>query len=249
MNGIISILIAARHDEDREFILATLSGQADFYITESVNDETGVIIKSERIKPDILIMDLQLNEKSGPELVRIIRRRSPSTAIIIICDKSEITDENRNLSGIELIPAVNPVEIHASLAIKAGISGFLLKGSDIDILTHIIREIYKNGCYINPSINSSVIDLIAKLSQIPMKSENSILSRLEYNIILLLAHGFSDAQIAGNLNYNIGTIRNCITHIRQKVKIKSRIEIVIYLLFSGHICIEHLCTMERKEKK
>lgn len=252
MNDTISILIAARLEEDQKLILGALSGQINIntagvsgevsrgasgeiscgvyntasgtgcFAVSTVNDETGVIIKTQKLKPDILILDWQLSETTGPDLVQIIRRRSPSTAIILICGSGDRQDE-----------------VYTNHSIITCISGFLLKESDIDKLIHIINIIILGGCYINASITVKILKM-ALINNFYFEAENISISQLERSIISLIARGFSDTQIAGELNYSAGTIRNYITGIRYKIKMKSRIEIVNYSIASGIISPEHV---------
>jgi len=227
MNNIINILIASTHDNDQKRILAALSEQEDLFITGIAKDEPGVIIKAENLKPDIIILDLQLSFIDRLDLVRIIRKRSPSTSIIILCDNDDCE--------------------HVSLAVTAGISGFLLKELDFDKLASIVKIIFLGGCYINSSITFKVFSSFSFLNHFFGQEEQAIFSSLERGIITLLAQGYSDAQIAKELNYSAGTVRNCITGIKYKTKIKTRIEIVLYSIFSGYIRPEPLLIW--KEKK
>jgi len=225
MNDIINVLIASRNEEDQERILAALSGQEKYNIIGIVKDETGAIIKSGYMKPNILIIDLQLSETNELDLVRIVRRGSPSTAIIIICD--------RNRNG-------NNCCSYAIMAIKAGIFGFLIRESDMENLDYILRTISKGEYYINASITVQIINSIAIKNNFSDYTDHFDFLPVERNIITLLARGFTDAQMAEELNYSTGTIRNCIGKIKQKLMIKSRIEIIIHSLTSGLIRLEHL---------
>jgi len=222
----ISILIASMFDNDQKRIHAALSGQMDFFIAGTVKDESGAIIKAECLKPDILILDLQLSLINGLELIRIIRKRSPSTAIIIFCDNDDSE--------------------HASLAVTAGISGFLIKESDFDKLALIIKIIFLGGCYINSSITVKVFSSLSFFNRFYDKEEHNFFSSLERGIVTLLAQEFSDAQIAKELNYNEGTVKNSITGIKHKTKMKNRIEIVLYSIFSGFIHLEQLLLWKKK---
>jgi len=198
----------------------------NFYIVGLVKDEANSIIKSESLKPDIIILDLQLSNENELELIRIIRRRSPSSAIILLYNDDKDSVVN-----------------FANLAIITGVYGFLHKKSDMDKLVYAVNIICLGGYYINASIISKILNKITpvnQLNQFSNESNNVILSNVERQIIRLLAQGFSDKQIAKELNFSTGTIRNYITEIRHKTKMKSRIEIVIYSLVSGFIHIEHL---------
>jgi len=254
MGDMISILIASRNEDDQEHILAILSGQDNFNITGTVKDETGAIIKAEFLKPDIIILDLQLSETTGLDLVRIIRRRSPASAIIIFYDKDkkesitrtyaadqiEYQKKEFNQYAVNMAFIMSHAEVYAILSIMAGISGFLVKESDIDKLAYIIKIIYMGGCYINMSITVRIFNAITSIKQFPRKTAHIVFSQAERNIIKLLAKGFSNAKIAKVLNYSMGSIKNSITKIRHKVQIKGRTEIAVYSLMSGLIGWEQL---------
>jgi len=222
MDKSISILIASRYDNDQKRILELLSKQTEFVITDVVKDETGAIIKSEYFKPNILLLDLQLSELNGYELVRIIHRRSPATAIIIL------QDSNFFQSVKNFFPLINRV------------SGLLIKELDFDKLVHIIKIVFLGGSYLNASISTNIIKSFAANDQSLEDIEFDFLSSAERGIIIFIAQGLSDSKIACELNLSIGAIRNSIAVIKKKTNLKSRIEIVIYSLAMGFIRMEQL---------
>jgi DNA-binding NarL/FixJ family response regulator len=225
MRSKINIFVTSGNDEDCKRILAILSKQNDFHIAGVEKDESGTIIKSERLKPDVLVLDLQPPKMSGEELAPIIHRRSPETAIVMLCDKDE--------------------ENYAGLALKAGISGFLLKEKDTDKLVPVIKIVFYGGCYVSASITIRVFSAITFLHTFPgqitrQDACSQILSPTERGIITDIAQGFSDEEIAKHLNFSTGTIRNCVTAIKRKTKLKNRVQIVIYSLVYGLINLEQL---------
>jgi len=225
MGDTISILIASWHDEDRNRILTTLSCQNDFFITGIEKDESGTIIKSERLKPDVLVLDLQPEGLGGEKLAPIIHRRSPSTAIVMLCDKDE--------------------ENYAGLALKAGISGFLLKEHDTDKLVPVIKIVSSGGYYISASITVRVFNAITFMHNFPWqtmgkKPRHLFFSPAERGIITYIAQGFSDEEIAKHLNFSTGTIKNYLTAIKRKTKLKNRVQIVVYSLVYGFISLEQM---------
>ena len=225
MGNIIKILVASARDEDCKRILAILSDQNDFCIAGLEKDESGTIIKSANLKPDVLILDLQSSGIGGDKLAPIIHRRSPSTAVIMLCEKDE--------------------DNYAGLAIKAGISGFLLKQTDMDKLAPVVKIVFYGGYYISASITIRVFTALTLMYYIPVqileqKTRHLDLSPAERGIITDIAKGLSDADIAKDLNFSIGTIKNCVLAIKRKTKLKSRIQIVIYSLVYGLIRFDQI---------
>jgi DNA-binding NarL/FixJ family response regulator len=221
MENLINVFVASGNEEDCKRILNILSDQNDFCIAGVEKDESGTIIKSERLKPDVLVLDLQPPMMSGEELAPIIHRRSPETAIVMLCDRDD--------------------DKYAGLALKAGISGFLLKNTDTDKLVPAVRIVSSGGYYISASIINSVFNAVMFQKQIPGQAHEGhsmFFSPVERGIITDIASGLSDEEISNHLNYSIGTIRNCLTSIRRKTKLTNRVQIVIFSLVHGLINID-----------
>ena len=143
MDEEIEILVVSKKDTDRECILSILSSQNDLKVIGIEKDETGAIIKSERLQPDVIILDMQKPGLDGVELAPIIHRRSPSTSILMISD----IDESE----------------YAGKAIKAGILGFLFRKTDMDALIHAIRIVNLGGFYISPSVTIRALDMVSSV--------------------------------------------------------------------------------------
>jgi DNA-binding NarL/FixJ family response regulator len=217
----INILIASRHEDGRDRIISSLSESSSFHIVGVEKDEVGTIIKTERLKPDILVFDLYLSGMNGPELAQIVRRRSPSTAIVLICDKDEVG--------------------YASTALEAGISAFLLKGTDNNILEPVVKIVFSGKCYVSTSITARAFSTVAENSRFPGRPRcktDMFYSPAERVIVTGIARGFSDEEIAKYLNYSAGTIKNCLTSIKRRTKMKNRIQIVLFSLYYGLINLE-----------
>jgi len=223
MRSLIDIFVTSTDDDDCKRILAILSNQNDFHIVGVEKDESGTIIKSARLKPDVLILDLHLPGMRGDELAPIIHRRSPSTAIIMLCDKDEVN--------------------YARLALKAGIAGFLLRETDTDKLVPVIKIVVSGGYYISASIIIRVFCAVTFADQFlrqKIEQNHTAFSPAERGIITDIAQGFSDEEIAKHLNFSKGTIKNYVTSIKRKTKLKNRVQIVVYSLVYGLINFEQL---------
>jgi len=234
---IINVLLTTGNDENKKLIITTITMQDNIRIIGVENDEAGTLIKSERLKPDVLIMDLQPPGMDGAELAPIIHRRSPDTSIIMMCDR----DEND----------------YAETAIRAGISGFLLRNADMNKLLYAVKIVNMGGYYISASIVKRALDSIAFIKQIPCQFDNQnytenanvllFLSPTERCIITEIAQGLSDDEIASHLHFSAGTVKNCITSIKRKTRLKNRVEIVVFSLIYGLISLNHLDIFQRRQ--
>jgi len=226
MGNTTSILITSNDNEDFKNILDSLNSQNGLNIIGVENDESNTIIKSERLKPDVLILDLVPSVIDEAELAPIIHRRSPDTAIIMICDK----DENE----------------YAGRALRAGILGYLLRNEDMNKILPAVKIVSMGGYYISASIIKRASNSITVINQFPGRLKKSkgekcfFLSPVERCIINEIANGLSDEEIAGHLNYSAGTVKNCVTAIKRKTRLKNRVEIVVFSLVYGLIDLEQL---------
>ncbi|MCL2209802.1 MAG: response regulator transcription factor [Treponema sp.] len=220
MKGIISILVLSRHDEDRAKIITALSDQNDIIIAGVEKDEACAVIRAEHIKPDVLILNTYLPGITGHEIAPMIRRRSPSTSIIMICDNDE--------------------EKFAGLALKAGISGFLLKDTDTDKLIPVIKIIINGGCYISSSITHKVFSAVVSGKFSETRKHNISYSAAERRILTYMAQGYTDDEIAIYLNCSAGTVKNNVNAIKHRTQFRNRIQMAIFSLIYGLISLEHL---------
>jgi DNA-binding NarL/FixJ family response regulator len=212
-----TILVTTQNEEDRDFFISALSVHDDLEIVAIEKDEAGAVIKSGQFKPDILIFDICLPGIDGVEIAPLVHRRSPATSIILISDK----DENA----------------YAGKALRAGISGFMLKNADMNKLLPVVRIVGLGGYFISTSVTRRAIEKkteVKQLFSIPSFSSS------ERNIIIEIARGFSDKEIAEHLNYSTGTIKNCVTAIKRKTRLKNRVQIALYSFVCGVVGLDQL---------
>ena len=210
----ISILAASEIEEDRNKIQSILSEHDDLYIAGIEKDESGALIKLERLKPQILVL-AESPRIDWTRYAPMIRRRSASTAIILVSEE----DDND----------------YAASALRAGISAFMLKTVDMDKLVHIVNTVLLGGLFLTDSVIRRAMDVTAMADQLPKMPNSLSFSPVERGIVSCLARGLSDEETAMELNYSPGTVRNCITAIRRKTGQKNRIQIVNFSLANGLI--------------
>ena len=216
----IKILIISRNNEDKNILLSLITEQKDLQLIGIEENEADTIIKTERLKPDVLLMDLQPPGIDGTELAPIIKRRSPDTSIIIMSDREE--------------------NDYAYMALKTGIMGFLLKKTDMDKLIPVIKIVNSGGYFISASITLRALDTISMMKQLPGQfydktNKCHFFSNMERMIIEYIARGLSDEQIAQQFQFSTGTITNYVSAIKRKTNLKNRTQIAVYSLVYGLI--------------
>jgi len=218
----INIAIACKRGDDREAIVALLRKQDDFHIACIVEDGFDVIISVLPKQPDVIIMDFSLGDVESPVLAPVIKRKSPSTEIIV------------------LFPQDNRTSVEESL--KAGISGYLIRQNGYDELTASIRSVYHGGLYITGRIRDEILDSIAAaVAAASRETKRGALPEFtatELGIFSGITSGCTDTEIAASLNISRGTVRNYIGSVKKKTGLRNRSQVIIFALLNGIISWE-----------
>jgi DNA-binding NarL/FixJ family response regulator len=238
---VITIIIICEKMAEQTLIFNVLSSCRDFRIIRTGKDGYDAFRSAADLKPDIVIMDMNMCDINALDLAPLIKRKSPRTALMVF---------------------YSPGEEHlVSRAVKAGVAGFLHKETDMDKLTAVVRIIAMGGCYISSPIIHRIFSIVSELDRLPGSAEAAIafqrekeriyreLSPTERSILILTAQGHSDSYIADDLHINRGTVRNCLCAIRRKTGMKNRTQIAIYALKYGLISLDQITGVTEQKKQ
>jgi DNA-binding NarL/FixJ family response regulator len=162
--------------------------------------------------PDIAVIDLSLPDISGMELARQIRRQCPEVKIIALT-----VHEDRAY--------IHPV-------LEAGARGYLLKRSAADELLRAIRAVNRGDIYLDPAIAEKATTDAPELAP-SNESEGGELSRREEDVLRLVAQGFSNKQIAAQLEVSVKSVETYKARASEKKGLHSRADIVRYGIRQG----------------
>jgi DNA-binding NarL/FixJ family response regulator len=161
--------------------------------------------------PDIAVIDLSLPDISGMELARQIRRQCPHVKVIALT-----VHEDRAY--------VHPV-------LEAGAKGYLLKRSAADELLRAIRAVNQGDIYLDPTIAEKAAVTAPALAA--SNEDSGELSRREEDVLRLVAQGFSNKQIAGQLEVSVKSVETYKARAAEKKGLRSRADIVRYGIKQG----------------
>lgn len=167
------------------------------------------------IKPDVVLMDIQMPELDGVAATKEILSEWPEANVIILTMYRQ--------------------DRYVFEAIKAGARGYLLKDSGADELIAAIRKVAEGETLLNPELAATVLDEFDKVSELPEHPEHKIsgLTEREEDILRLLAQGKSNQDIAFELNVSEKTVRNRLSEIFSKLRLNNRTEAALYALREG----------------
>jgi DNA-binding NarL/FixJ family response regulator len=195
----IRVLLAEDHTIVREGVRALLSSQPDIQVVGEVGDGRAAVEEVEKLQPDVVVMDLGMPKLNGVDATREIRSRTNHTRIVVLS----------MYSGEEY---VRPV-------IRAGASGYLLKGSGLSDLVSAIRAVAGGDAFFSPEVAKVLLEDSRTATEQPPKKPSDGLTRREREVLQYVAEGNSSPQIAEMLSLSVKTIEGHRGRIMSKLGI------------------------------
>ncbi|MDR3578085.1 MAG: response regulator transcription factor [Anaerolineaceae bacterium] len=211
MSKAIRILIADDHPVVRRGLVMVISNEIDMeVIAEAINGEEAVE-KALALKPDIVLMDLQMPRKNGIEAMLEIKQAEPAIRILVL---SSFTDDER------VFPAI-----------KGGASGYLLKDSLPDVLLNAIREIAQGRPSLDPIIAEKLMHEVAHPETTPNVGDK--LTKRELEVLKQISQGKNNHEIAEMLVVSERTVSTHISNILNKLHLENRTQAALYAFRQG----------------
>jgi two-component system, NarL family, response regulator NreC len=214
----IRILLVDDHTILRAGLKMMLNAQPDMDVIGEAHDGRQAIQESQRLHPDIVLMDITMPDMSGIESTRQIKKVLPDVKILIL--------------------TMHENDEYVFQALRAGASGYILKEAADTELISALHVVQNGNFYLSPSAQSAMVgDYLQRVNSGEEKDSYSILTEREREILKLVAEGFTNNQIAERLVISPKTVDTHRTHIMDKLNLHSRAELVKYAMRRG--LLEH----------
>ena len=208
----IRVLLVDDHEMVRLGVSSYLSIQSDVEVVgEAENGEDGYE-KAMALRPDVILMDLVMEVMDGIESTKKILKEWPEARILIVT--SFIDDEK-----------VYP-------AIEAGASGYLLKTSTAHEIANAIRKTYNGERVLEPEVTTKMMEQLSNRNRHVLHEE---LTNREQEILLLIAQGMSNQEIADEFFITLKTVKTHVSNILAKLEVEDRTQAAIYAFKHGLI--------------
>lgn len=204
----IRILLAEDQAMVRQGLKMMIETAADLRVTGQAVDGKEALECCEMNVYDIVILDIRMPEMNGLEAARIIHSRWPNCKILIL---TTFNDEK-----------------YALEALRSGANGYMLKDAEPADLIRAIRSCLDGGLVLQDNVAAKVMPNLINQSEVE-NIDPSITAR-ELTIIELIGAGLSNKEIATQLNLSIGTVKNHITIVLDKLALRDRTQIAIYAI-------------------
>jgi DNA-binding NarL/FixJ family response regulator len=213
----IRILVVDDQELLRTAFRSLIDAEDDMEVVGEAAEGTQAVRLARSASPDVVVMDIRMPTMDGIEATRRITSslgdRAPRILILTTFDLDEYVFE----------------------AMRAGASGFVLKSSPLDELLRAIRVVAGGEALLAPSVTRRLIAHFASQSQSPAKRRTDLdqLTEREREVLVLVAHGLSNGELAEALDVSVPTAKTHVSRILAKLGARDRAQLVVIAYESG----------------
>ena len=226
-NEVIRVAIADDQELVRAGFAMVINSQKDMQVVAQAANGNEIVEVASKENPDVILMDVRMPNMDGLEATR------------------KILKEDTNANTRIIILTTFDLDEYVMAAIHTGASGFLLKDTEPETLLNSIRTVYQGNAIIAPTATKRLIEsMISKPNdeekskeEIATKNEQSAntydsclndLTDREREVLVEIAHGLSNQEIANKLFISLPTVKTHVAHILGKINARDRVQAVVF---------------------
>ena len=209
----LRILLADDHKIVREGLRLLINSQPDMQVVGEAANGREVLVKARELKPDVVVMDLSMPELNGLQATERLKAEHPKMKVVALTAHED--------------------ESYLRQLCKVGAAGYVLKRSAGDELVKAISEVAKGGLYFDPTLANRALASQRAPSTANGEPRAAELSEREKDVLIQLAWGYSNKEIAAKLNISVKTVETYKVRIGEKLGLRSRSDIVQYAMRQG----------------
>ena len=206
----IKIIIADDHKMVREGIRQLLELDGEIIVAAEADDGVQCIEMIKEYRPDVLLLDINMPNKNGLEVLREIKNQGIRQKVLILTIHNEME--------------------YLLRAVEIGVDGYVLKDSNSSVLKKAINTIWNGETYIQASLAPYL-----KLKMNKKERAFNDLTRRETEVLRLLARGMFNKEIADKLSISEKTVKNHVSSIFKKINVSDRTQAAVYAIKNNYI--------------
>jgi DNA-binding NarL/FixJ family response regulator len=212
----ITVVVVDDHQIVRDGLVALLGALDGVRVLGSAADGRDALHVVDRERPDVVVMDIQMPHLDGIEATRFITGRHPGTRVVML--------------------TMNEDDDTILAAMRAGASGYLLKGSGADDVLHAVRAAAGGGMVFGAGLAARVAAFFASATPAGTAAEEPFpdLTERERDVLQMLAAGRSNNDIAAELYVSGKTVRNTVSAVYAKLHATGRAEAIVIAREAGY---------------
>jgi DNA-binding NarL/FixJ family response regulator len=205
----LRLLVVDDHEVVRQGLVSLLDRRERFQVVAEAGTAAEAVEMTRKFEPDLVIMDVRLPDGSGIEACREIRAEFPATRVVIL---TSYPDEEAVLS-----------------AIIAGASGYLLKQIRSRDLLSALESVGRGESLLDPAVTEKVLDRVRRIATGTYTDEMAQLTQQEQKILLLVAEGKTNKEIASEVFLSDKTVKNYVSSILSKLNLERRAQAAAFV--------------------
>ena len=203
------LLIVDDHEVVRQGLVALLDRREGFQVVAEAGTVAEAIDQARRFEPDIVVMDVRLPDGSGIEACREIRAELANTRVVML---TSYPDEEAVLS-----------------AIVAGAAGYLLKQIRARDLVSALEAVGRGESLLDPAVTEKVLERVRRIAMGGQTDELAVLTSQEQKILMLVAEGKTNKEIASDVFLSDKTVKNYVSSILSKLNLERRAQAAAFV--------------------
>jgi DNA-binding NarL/FixJ family response regulator len=200
------ILLVEDHPIVSRALADLLGHESDLEVCGGADDPSSALREIERLKPDLVLLDITLHGRGGLELLKDIRAQHPKQLVLVLTMHEET--------------------LYAARAIRAGASGYVMKQEATDHVLTAVRRVLQGEIYLSERMERRMMQRFAQTGSAPSLDPLEALSDRELEIFRLIGRGKGSREIARMLCLSVKTIESHRAHIKEKLNLKSPVELI-----------------------
>jgi two-component system, NarL family, response regulator NreC len=213
-----TIVLAEDHQILREGLRVLLSAETDLRVIGEAAEGLGVADLVERLRPDLLVVDLMMPGLGGLDVIAQVRQRAPQTRAIVL--------------------SMHADESYVLAALRNGAAGYVLKNAGMDDLLRAIRAVVAGQVYLSAPLTERAMLAYVERARDSGGDSYDALTPREREVLHLVAEGYTSAEIAEKLSISPRTAEIHRTNLMRKLDLHSQTDLVRYALRRGIISLD-----------
>ncbi len=215
----IRVLIADDHTVVREGLRALLTAQPDIEVVGEARDGEEAVSETEKLQPDIVLMDITMPGMNGLEATSHIKQQSPEVKILVL--------------------TMHESDDYFFRILEAGASGYFIKGGSSSELISAVRAVWRGDVFIYPTMAKRLLqDYLQRVKAGQDAESYDGLTSRQREILKLIAEGCTNQEIAERLFLSVATVQTHRANIMAKLGLHNRTELVKYAIRHGFITLD-----------
>lgn len=209
----VRILLADDHTILRQSLQTRLDAEPDFVLVGDAKDGLEALEEMERLRPDVLVLDIGMPGLNGIEVLERVRQRFPRTRVVVL---SMYQDQS-----------------YVVQAFQNGAAAYVVKSADAKDLVHAVREVMAGRRYLSPPFTERHLEEYMKKAANGDTDPYALLTRREREVLQLVVEGFTNPQIARRLFIDTRTVETHRAHVMEKLGLRNLAELVRFAVQRG----------------